>query len=283
MLTGRNEEIVFTYAEDGVMLEGVVMQPRQEPTRQLALVWMHGLTSKFYAPTEIKVGRGVVDAGYTVVSGNNRGHDFGSRVRRRDGDTILGGGGWELFDESPRDVAAWIGFAQSLGFERVALLGHSLGALKVVYYQAHRQDTRVIGVVAASPPLRAGRFNPTIVALAEQMVADGRGEDLLPWNSTPAGAGALSAKTYLHRTQIGFDFFGVDVDNPAVASIRCPLLVLFGTENDVGTADDLELIRRNAIAVSRVNTAMIQGGDHGYTGQESQVASILVEWLGTLG
>src|SRR5262245_43028450 len=106
MLEGRKEEIVYTYANDGVMLEGVVMQPSQAPPKPLALVWVHGLTSKFYAPTEIKVGRGVVDGGYTVISGNNRGHDFGSRVRRRDGTVMLGGGGWEVFDESPRDVAA---------------------------------------------------------------------------------------------------------------------------------------------------------------------------------
>ena len=61
-----------------------------------------------------------------VVSGNNRGHDFGSRVRRNDGDVVLGGGGWERFDESPRRSRSWISFAASLGFERVALLGHSL-------------------------------------------------------------------------------------------------------------------------------------------------------------
>ena len=144
------------------------MRPTREEVRSLALVWVHGLTSKFYAPTEIKVGRGVVDAGYLVVSGNNRGHDFGSRVRRNDGDVVLGGGGWERFDESPRDLAAWISFAASLGFERVALLGHSLGALKVVYYQAQRQDPRVAGVVAASPPLRAGRFDPKLVALTRR-------------------------------------------------------------------------------------------------------------------
>jgi pimeloyl-ACP methyl ester carboxylesterase len=283
MATSRNEEIVYTETEDGLLLEGVLMRPRDEIAQPLALVWVHGLTSKFYAPTEIKVGRGVVDAGYTVISGNNRGHDFGSRVRRRAGEVLLGGGGWELFDESPRDVAAWIGFAQSLGFERVALLGHSLGALKVTYYQAQRRDPRVAGVVAASPPLRAGRFDSKLVALAQQMVADGHGQDLLPWGSTAAGAGTMSAATYLHRVNIGFDFYGVDVPEPAVSRIECPLLVLFGTENDVGTADDLELIRRNASSAARVDTAMIAGGDHGYTGQEAQVAGILVEWLGRLG
>lgn len=282
MLAGRNEEIVYTFSDDGLMLEGVVMRPSAGPARPLALVWMHGLTSKFYAPTEIKVGRGVVDGGYTVISGNNRGHDFGARVRRQNADPILGGGGWELFDESPHDIAAWVGFAQALGFDRVALLGHSLGALKATHYQAQRQDSRVAGVVAASPPLRAGRFDPKLVALATQMVADGRGEDLLPWGSTAAGAGTLSAKTYHHRVQIGFDFYGVDAKDAAVSKIACPLLVLFGTENDTGTADDLELIRRNATSSSKVDTAMIQGGDHGYTGQEAQVASVLVEWLSSL-
>jgi pimeloyl-ACP methyl ester carboxylesterase len=221
--------------------------------------------------------------GYTVISGNNRGHDFGTMLRRADGTAVLAGGGWECFDESPRDVAAWITFAESLGFGRVALFGHSLGALKVVYYKALRQDGRVAGLVAGSPPLRAGRSDPSLVAQAERMVAEGRGRDLLAWGTSPAGAGTHSAQTYLNRVRTGIDVYGLDRPEPAVAKVRCPLLALYGTDEAwVGGAADLEVIKRNATAAGTVETAMIEGADHSYTGHERDVARVVDTWLGTL-
>ena len=284
MATGYAEELVYTESEDGFTLEGVVIRPAAgTPERRVALIWVHGLTGKFYGPSAIRVGRELAGEGYTVVSGNNRGHDFGTMLRRADGTGVLGGGGWECFDESPRDVAAWISFAESLGFRRVALFGHSLGALKVAYYQAQRQDPRVAGLVAGSPPVRAGRLDPGLLAQAEKMVAEGRGRDLLAWGTSPAGAGTHSAQTYLNRARTGIDTYGTDVPDSAVSKIRCPLLALFGSDEAwVGGAADLDTIKRNATAAERVETAMIEGADHVYTGHEPDVARVVARWLGTL-
>ena len=106
MGTAYTEELVYTASEDGIVLEGVVIRPAARAARPIALIWVHGLTGKFYSPSAIHVGRDLAGRGYPVVSGNNRGHDFGTMLRRTVGEPVLGGGGWELFDESPRDVAA---------------------------------------------------------------------------------------------------------------------------------------------------------------------------------
>jgi len=290
MAAAYSEELVYTESEDGLTLEGVVIRPAAKATdrhgtvdRDVALIWVHGLTGKFYEPSAVRVGRELAGDGYTVISGNNRGHDFGTMLRRADGTAVLGGGGWECFDESPRDVAAWIGVAESLGFGRVVLFGHSLGALKVAYYQALRQDPRVVGLVAGSPPVRAGRLDPSLVAQAERMVDEGRGKDLLAWGTSPAGAGTHSAQTYLNRARTGLDVYGLDVPDPAVGKIRCPLLAIYGTDEAwVGGAADLKVIARNAAAAARVDTAMIDGADHVYTGHERDVARVVARWLGTL-
>lgn len=277
------EELVYADTEDGLSLEGVVIRPTSAAPKPLAVVWVHGLTGRFYAPTELLISRDLASAGYVTISGNNRGHDFGARVwSHRLGAPVLAGGGWERFDESPYDVAAWIGHAQSLGHERVAVIGHSLGALKVAHYQALRQDERVAGLVAASAALPAARPSPELVALSERMVAEGRGQDLLPWGSSRAGAGTHSAATFLNRAKTGLDQYGLDDPDPAIGKVRCPILAFFGTEQDTGDAADLELIRRNARAAARVDTAMIAGADHVYRGRESAVAEVILGWLGTL-
>ena len=279
------EELVYAVSEDGFPLEGAVIQPAEQPPRPLALLWVHGLTGRFYAPGSVRIGRAVAARGYRFITGNNRGHDFGAVLRRQPGDQpTIGGGAWELFDESPRDIAGWIDFATGLGHARVVLLGHSLGALKVGYYQARRHDPRVAGLIAASPPLRAGRVDPALLAQAERLVAEGRGRDLLPWGVTPAGGGTLSAQSYLNRARTNIDVYGFATPAPAIAGVRCPLLAFYGTDEAwVGTAADLEVIRAGARQAARVDTFMVEGADHSYTGREQEVASRVADWLDTLG
>ncbi|HVC34392.1 MAG TPA: alpha/beta fold hydrolase [Chloroflexota bacterium] len=274
------EELVYTESEDGLLLEGAVIRPASGPAKPLPIIWTHGLTGKFYSPGTVKVGRALAARGYTFVTGNSRGHDFGAIYRSTTGDRLIRGGGWERFDESPRDVAAWIGFAVGLGFPGVALLGHSLGALKVGYYQGQRQDPRVRGLIVASPPLRAGQVDPELLARAERLVAEGHGEDLLPWNATRAGAGTQSAETYLNRVHTNVDVYGSRAENPVAAQIRCSIFAFYGTDEEwVGNAADLEIIRRNARSAARVDTRLFEGADHSYTGHETEVAAAIAEWV----
>lgn len=277
------EELVYTRSDDDLLLEGAVIRPALESRKPLAIVWIHGLTGKFYSPSTIEIGRGLAERGHTFVTGNNRGHDFGAVYRRSDGQRLIRGGGWERFDESPRDVAAWVSFAVGLGFRGVALLGHSLGALKVCYYQARRQDPRVLGLIAASPPLRAGNLNPGILERAQRMVDEGRGMDLLPWESFPAGAGTHSAQTYVNREQVNIDVYGLAKSNSDVSKVRCPLLAFYGTDEAwVGGAAEIEVIRKNATSAPRVTTHLFEGADHSYTGHEADVARFLAEWADEL-
>jgi pimeloyl-ACP methyl ester carboxylesterase len=95
---------------------------------------------------------------------------------------------------------------QSKEVKGVALAGHSLGAVKAIAYQAEHADPRVLGLALISPPLRpewdTGRY-PDLLAQAEQLVADGKAEELLtgPWIR-------LSARTLLSTHRFDLDQFG---------------------------------------------------------------------------
>lgn len=283
MVASYTEELVYTESEDGLLLEGAVIRPAGGSTKSVPVVWIHGLTGKFYSRSTVRIGRELASRGYTFVVGNNRGHDFGTIYRNKANEPLILGGGWENFDESPRDVAGWLNFTEGLGFRQVALLGHSLGSLKVAYYQGMRQDPRVLGLVGASPPARAGNVEPELLAQAERMVAEGRGQDLLPWGISQAGAGTTSAQTYLNRARTNVDVYGFFTPDPVIAKVRCPLLACYGTDEAwVGGANELELIRKNARAAARVDTRLFADADHNYNGQHVQVATALAEWVDTL-
>lgn len=283
----HSEELVYTSAEDGLPLEGAAIRPSDRDAQPTAVVFVHGLTSKFYGRSMVNLGRHLADRGYRFVAGNNRGHDFGFPYRADPRDLSVEpriyGGGWELFDESPLDVAAWVCFAVGLGARDVVLYGHSLGALKVGYYQAVRKDPRVVGLIAGSPPMSAGRTDPELLAQAERMVAEGRGRDLLPWGSTRAGANTQSARTYVNRSRVGMDIYGKATPNPLVGRLHVPIFALFGSEEpSVGTAADLELIKRNAVGSPAVTTRIFQGADHSYAGHEQTIAAAMADWLDTI-
>ena len=238
----------------------------------------------FYSPTYVAISRALAKRGYTTITGNTRMHDLGNVEAWRGEKRIRGGGYWGVASEEVRDLAAWLDFAEALGFKKVVLVGHSAGATAVQTYQAQTQDTRVAGVVLASGNVRPDSRvpPPEFVAQAKKMIADGRPEDLVQ-------GPFVSAATFMDivYTPPEFkDFFGVQTPNPGVTRIRCPLLVFFGTKEDVGNEEDLEILRssikRQRTGPSRVNTIMIQGADHLYAGQEDRVAQVIAGWADTL-
>jgi alpha-beta hydrolase superfamily lysophospholipase len=208
------EEIVYAESEDGVSHAGVIIRPVEQSSKSAAVVWIHGLTGRFYEPHAVRIGRDLAAQGYTFIAGNNRGHDAGTGIQRN-GVEELAGGYWERFEESPYDVAGWLNFAESQGHSSIALLGHSLGALKVCYYQALRHDPRVRGLVAASPPKNAGRIDPDLYARAEQLHSEGR--NLEVFNLGVAGARPTSVQTLLSRARTNIDVYGFHTPDPLVA------------------------------------------------------------------
>ena len=279
---GYCEEIVYIESEDGYQLEGLVIRPASSPARSSVVLWVHGHTGKFYERHNVLAGREIARQGFVFVSGNNRGHDFGTTLRVTGSERkLLAGGGWERLAESPLDVGPWIDHAAGLagGEGKVVLVGHSLGTLKVTYYQALRQDPRVAGVVLASPPLGVRRRDPELTATAEVLVAAGRARDLLPWGVSPAGAGTVSAETYLERYRPDMDIFGADSADSSLARVRCPLLAIYGTDEAwVGSPADFATIRARATAAPRVDTLVVEGANHIYTGCEATVGAGIAAW-----
>lgn len=278
-----SEELVQTWTTDGIHLEGVVIRPGTAPARRVAVVWIHGFTGRYDEVHTVAIGRQVAARGFTYVAGNNRGHHLGAQYHRRDGSELLAGGWWEKLDESAFDVAAWIDYAVGLGYEEVVLAGHSLGKIKVSLYQAQQRDPRVAAMILASPPANIESWLPSwdaaIRAQVAKLVDDGRGTELI---ASPFGQ-FMSAQTYDSWQRNIVDVFASRTTTPALAQIRCPLLICYGTnEPEVISAADAENIRQGATAAARVDVRAIAGGDHVYTDHEDEAGSTVATWLESL-
>ncbi|MGE3910838.1 MAG: alpha/beta hydrolase family protein [Chloroflexota bacterium] len=281
------EELVWNKTDDGIEHDGVVIRPTGQPNGTV-IVWMHGFTGHFSEPHQIRIGRYLAERGYSFVSGDNRGHHFGASIGEWEGPFRIGGAWWERVSESWLDIKACLDFAAAtLAPQRLVLAGHSYGAVKVTWYQGERQDPRLAGLISASGPVRPPSQRPELgepLALARQMVAEGRGLELLPFGST-GRPGSLSAETVVDRAESLVDVYGMggDSGNSPLSKVRCPFLAILGTkEPQIGAPADLETLKANARASSFADTALIDGANHLYQDRELVVAKAIFDWLGKL-
>ena len=278
------QELVTAHTTDNLKHAGVVFSPSPLPAKPVAVVWVHGATVNFYYPSYVSLAKTMASLGYTFVLGNTRMHDIGCVLKdNADGSTLRGGSYWGLPSKEPVDIAAWIDVAEAKGHSSVVLIGHSAGGPAVRRYMAEHPDPRVVGWGQASVGLALWPPKPEAdrLKIASDMVANGHGQDFLPFPNL-----RLSAGTFLDYAQTPdeiYDFYGVNYPKPAVSRVRTPFLAFYGTRGDVGTVADLErvrtLIAKHPGGPTQIETAMIKDGDHDYSGQEQQVGRVLADWM----
>jgi pimeloyl-ACP methyl ester carboxylesterase len=281
------EQMVFVRSADDVVSVGVLFTPPKQSSKPLAIIWVHAWGANFYVPSYVGIGRALAERGFTTISINTRMHDIGNVEKYTLlGKRVRGGGYWGVTSEDARDITAWIGFAEQLGYKRVALVGHSAGWASVGRYEADSKDQRVAGLVFASPAVGPSTApdDPQLLAQAKKLVAEGAGDDLLrlPHRTFPSFISAATHLDIITTPREYTDFFGTQTPNPAITRVTCPILAFFGSKGDIGGEKDLDLLKSSVQRLShgprRVETNMIVNGDHEYAGEEAQFAQTIARW-----
>lgn len=272
-----HEELVYTQSEDGLLLAGIRIAPANTTSTPITILWIHGNTGTFYDWPYIAFGRALVEYGYAFLSCNTRGHDITTTLYRLPDDIpVAGGSAWERLEDSPADLAAWVSFAQETGSQQIVLAGHSHGATKCVLYQGQRADPRVGAIILVSPE-QQGHWSNSLPT-AQELVAIGRPDALLtlfseePWYQ-------LTAHNIVSRTQALEQAYTDKSGTSSLSTITSPILALYGTGGDVGGNSDLALLRQIALQSRRMDTKLVEGADHVYTGYEAQLASLIADWI----
>ena len=282
-------ELIRVNTEDGLVLPGVLALPKKPGTDLPvdACILVHGRGGSFYSsglPDD--VGGALLEKGCAVFRINTRGGGGEVVFARTEGGRLPVGAACEVVDHCRYDLDAWVGLAVERGYERIALWGHSLGAVKSIYYQARIKDVRVKCIVAGSPPWLShahfltqpeGKEIEETCERAKALVDDGRGDEILEV-AGPLRGTLSSATQYLEK-------YGPD-DNYNILKylpqVGCPTLVTTGTEEARtmaafrGLHERLEALSRQQPNLSAVR---IQGADHSYTGVRQEMFQAAWEWL----
>lgn len=282
-------DLVRVTTQDGLRLDGALRAPPGEAPRKLALdavLFLHGVGSNFYTSGTLDgIAARLHQLGLTLLPVNTRGHDniyaasanFGRRLQ---------GAAYEVVDECRFDVRAWVKFLTAQGLSRILLMGHSLGAIKAVYSQVHEPLPEIAGVVALSPPRlshqaflqsRESAVYFASLSAAEQLVAEGRGEELfLAKFPFPL---IITASGYIDKYGPGERY---NITRFA-DQVKQPLLFTYGSKEvaDGGGpfAGVPEALAKLSVPAGRLEVAVISGGDHFYTGVYDGLAEELEDWL----
>ena len=250
-------------------------------------MFFHGDGGYFYSSLYLEMGRRMAEQGIAFLTANRRGHDHVANGVRGG---PLAGYAFESVDDSRADFGAWLELLRERGHRRIAIGGHSGGAVRAAYAQATERFANVVAVIPVSP----GEYDHEgIIALhgedfsgpfreSERNVAEGRPDALLrpgvPWGSM------WSARAYV-------DCFNRDNRYSVTmhaANTGCPTLFIFGSEEcAVGGPEELPVCgaaRRGlgAAGHSHVQVSEIDGANHGYIGREGELFETMFSWLSGL-
>ncbi len=252
-----------------------------------AALLVHGVGSNFYnSPLLTTLAKRLTAARVTVLCANTRGHDFVSIIRSALGPRRYGAA-YEQVHECCADIDAWLKLLVARGHRRIALIGHSLGAIKALYAAAHTDGLAVQNIVAISTPcLSFSRFRngpraklfAKYFAQAKDRVEQGAPLSLLrvkyPFPLL------ITAGSYL-------DKYGPSERYNILRFahlVPCPTLYLYGQRElesgSVAFADlpaALEALPNDR--GYRRSCMVIPSADHVYSGYEDVVDEQIVRWL----
>jgi pimeloyl-ACP methyl ester carboxylesterase len=291
-------EVVYTWTQDELRLQGMHYTPAN---KDAGVIFIHGMSGNFIDNVFAGVlGQTLADNGYGFIYGHNRGwgqiNDLAKKSIKSDNgyESARHGAIYERFQSCPYDIDAWVVYAQTLGYKRLILIGHSLGCPKLLYWWFKRKPKNIQAVILASPAdmtglaqkgLGAANYQ-ALIKEAQGYVKQGKYSQILSqmidgdWLS-------ISAQTFLDEM---VDHCPADVlpvlrnpaEFPELSSISVPTLCFYGEYDSAvikSPLEDLKLLKTKATGSPDFQTAIIPGANHNYENREQAFADAILNWI----
>ncbi|HTR48534.1 MAG TPA: hypothetical protein VMM16_14225 [Verrucomicrobiae bacterium] len=273
-------ELIRIEAEDRAALNGLIWEP-QRPGDSLVVMVPGGTTGAAFFPAHdyTPLARLLIDRGYAFLLSNMRASYNNA---------------YSEYSDAVKDIAAFVAFAKSRGYTRIAVLGISLGGARMAQYVAERNDPAVkaVGFVASIPSpylefqIRNSdadkqRLEATLKH-ARELVAQGKGNQPVNFDNWFPGAVSVmgTAKSLI-------SYFGAPSDPSAPSSvkfgpqIKVPALVIHGDADELALPPNAQKIYDSLTASPQRDLVWVKGASHYLTPGPlaESYAKLTVDWL----
>ena len=281
-------ELVATQTDDQIRLHGFFLPSTSTPQTDIdAALFTHAVAGNYYNSRFLnRLASSVHDLGINVLLGNNRGHDVinylsAAKTRR----TV--GAAYEIVSDCQLDLSSWIGLLRQRGFRRILVAGHSLGAIKVLFAQAHKPQKEVVGLATFSASRlcyknfvessNKDRFLKWLNR-AKEFQSTGDGDQLMDVDFPfPV---LISANTYVDKYDSTDNYNWLKY----IVKIDVPALLAFGArELDENSAFQGIIEQFVALGLSEKQffVSTIANANHYYSGCQQDAADELCRWIKT--
>ena len=282
-----NGELLYTQTSDTVRLHGLLTRSTRNPHPICdVLIFIHGVGSNFYqAAIAPKVAPVFNRQGISLLSVNTRGHDFVFSVGSGEAQRWYGSAN-ELVSECVLDIDAWIAKCVDLGFKRIGLFGHSLGAIKSIYSQAYHPNPNVELVIAASPSgLSHTAFSASPRAKDYLRCLDWAKAQVESGNDATIGNVTFPFKL-LMSAQTFFDKYGEEENYNFlrfIDQVDVPLLLTFGESEVNSTNPAFANLDKQAHPIvesnAKLDMKIFPETNHYYSGMQTELAHAAIRWM----
>jgi pimeloyl-ACP methyl ester carboxylesterase len=254
-------DLIRVEAEDKVALNGLLWTP-QKRGNSLVILVPGATTGAALVPSHdyYPMANALTEKGYTFVIANMRAsYNYP----------------YAEYADAIKDIAAFVSYAKSAGYARIAVLGISLGGPRMAQYMAERNDPAVqaVAFIASIPsPYLEFQIRSTeadkkrledVLKHARSLVAEGKElEPLAFQNWFPDGRSFMATA----KSMIGF--FGAPSDRSAPSSvgfgprIKVPALVIHGEKDEISFPPNAQAIYDSLTASPQRDLIWVPGASH---------------------
>lgn len=271
-----NTSLARVRTSDGIDLHGLHFNNNSGNAK--AILHLHGIWGNFYSnPFVDHFGEVYPQIGYDFVSANTRDHDDGALSAD--------------FDRCILDINTWLMYLAEKGYKNIILQGHSLGAIKAVFYLdrygEHATRPHIMGLILLSPfdniPFYSGgsqeKHQENLNLVRKVMLQDPNA--IVP--SSVWDMWALSAHTYLQLIEENgsvdvFPFRRGNLDNSPVSRISTKIFAAVGGK-DFASYPSPEKEVEMLAALPNIYSVLIENAPHNFSGCESNLLSEITSWV----
>jgi pimeloyl-ACP methyl ester carboxylesterase len=267
-------ELVTIETDTVQPLDGAWYEPDSGDTNGAVLLF-HGNTMNFYVGAPRFLPPALTELGFACLAFNRRGHDILSNRNSR----LVEGAAFQTTAEGIADnefAAAWL---KEIGYAAPVVIGHSNGGFLGVQHTAKHPETPALVLLSAhaggtvqerlatKTGLLGGMQTAELRKQAEDMVADGRGDDLM---MLPGWWYVATATSYLDRLTT------MPNTVETAPQIACPTLFVRGDQElrESYPAEDFA-----ARCGGPCDVEIVVDCDHYYNGREDVITELVADWL----
>ena len=282
------ENIMIQFsAEDGVNLNGYIHRKQKDNNK--IIIQIHGMASNCFKKREAVIANKLDEINVDTMCFNTRGSEIVKYIKDKSGRKKLAGTAYEDIEESYYDLLGAIKYVIRLGYTKIYLQGHSLGATKVtyVYNKMQKENNEYLKFIKAIillslvdiPDIIKTYSNIKNIEFARSKNAKGENMDLMPIDSF---IHPISIKTFLNYLDIkDIDFAQYDNNSyefEVLNKIDVPIFMRWGNINELIKKTEVELMNKK-IRKSEKDINYIDGANHSYDGKEDILANEICTFL----